>query len=164
MPYTTYNPDIIADFFRACTDPEVGDVLSNLKLQKLCYYAAGIIAALRTDDPTPLFDGQIEAWAHGPVVPSQYRRFAQFGSGEIKEIEDFDFDTIEDVDKSVLNDVYKFYGQYSAWKLRNMTHEEPPWINAYVRSDKSISQEELAAFFCDEVTDEYIRTYREATA
>lgn len=164
MPYRIYNADFIADYFRACTDPDAGDTLSNLKLQKLCYYAAGIIAAVRTDNPTPLFEDRIEAWLHGPVVPSQYRRFAQYGSDAIAEIEDFNFDAIEPADASILNDVHSFYGQYSAWKLRNMTHEEAPWINAYARVDKSISQEELAGFFAGEVGDAYIRTYREAAA
>ena len=23
--------------------------------------------------------------------------------------------------------MYTVYGQFSAWKLRNMTHREPPW-------------------------------------
>ena len=55
-----YTAGKVADFFRARANPEVGDVLSNLKLQKLCYYAAGIIAAVRRNDDTPLFREPIE--------------------------------------------------------------------------------------------------------
>ncbi|MBR5024487.1 MAG: DUF4065 domain-containing protein [Victivallales bacterium] len=29
--------------------------------------------------------------------------------------------------KNLLNNVYETYGQFSAWRLRDMTHEEKPW-------------------------------------
>jgi uncharacterized phage-associated protein len=46
---------------------EEGDATSNLKLQKLLYYAQGLHLALYNE---PLSKGRIEAWKHGPVVPS----------------------------------------------------------------------------------------------
>lgn len=33
--------------------------------------------------------------------------------------------TEEEID--LLNDIYDMFGQFSATKLRNMTHEEQPW-------------------------------------
>ena len=30
----------------------------------------------------------------------------------------------------LLNDVYQTYGQLSGFKLRDMTHSEPPWLDA----------------------------------
>ena len=44
---------------------EHGDPISNLKLQKLLYYAQAWFLALQDK---PLFDERIEAWAHGPVA------------------------------------------------------------------------------------------------
>lgn len=157
---TTYSADLIADYFLTMADPDVGDGLSNLKLQKLCYYAAGVIAAVRQDDSDPLFAEPIEAWTHGPVVPAQYRRFKEYGSDVIPPAAGVDFDRIETRDRRVLDDVFNVYGQFSAWKLRNMTHEETPWINSYNRADKSISTRELREYFMNEVDQEYIDSYR----
>ncbi|WP_428528782.1 Panacea domain-containing protein [Roseibium sp.] len=154
-----YGANQVADFFLARSNPEFGDLLSNLKLQKLCYYAAGIIAAVRNNDDCPLFNDSIEAWQHGPVVPTQYHRFSEFRAENIPPLESFDFGQFEERDQSVLDDVYNFYGQYSAWKLRNMTHEERPWIEAYDRVDKTISAAELRNYFSQEITDEYIESY-----
>ncbi|WP_108462249.1 Panacea domain-containing protein [Devosia naphthalenivorans] len=156
----TYHADDIADFFIARSNPEFGDLISNLKLQKLCYYAAGLIAAVREDDRCPLFADGVEAWQHGPVVPSQYRRFAQHGADNIPPKDDFDFSQFDANDLSVLDDVYNFYGQYSAWKLRNMTHEERPWLDAYHRLNKTITTSELREFFANEVSREYVESYR----
>jgi len=158
----TYHSNIIADFFRSRANPEVGDILSNLKLQKLCYYGAGIIAAIRQDSTSPLFSERIEAWTHGPVVPAQYGRFKHYGAGEIPPLTDFDDRQIAPNDRMVLDNVYDFYGQYSAWKLRNMTHDETPWKAAYARDNKIISTQELAEFFAQEVGEDYIKSYHEA--
>ena len=51
---------------------EVGDYLTNLKLQKLVYYAQAWYLAL-TDEP--LFDGEFEAWVHGPVNYHLYKKY-----------------------------------------------------------------------------------------
>lgn len=158
----TYHTDIISDFFLASANPEFGDVLSNLKVQKLCYYAAGLISAVRPEGGAPLFQDSIEAWQHGPVVPSQYYRFKEYGSGDISPVEGFDFDIFDPEDLRVLNDVYNFYGQYSAWKLRNMTHEEAPWLNAYARQNRTITPNELRAYFLTEIDQDYIAEYEAA--
>ena len=90
------------------------DALTNLKVQKLCYYAAGLIAAVRGQGGKPLFREQIEAWQHGPVVPTEYFRFSQFGGSAIPPQVNFDDELIEPRDLAVSNDVYGYYGQYSA--------------------------------------------------
>lgn len=145
----------------AKSSPEVGDVVSNLKLQKLLYYAAGVMTAARPDGSIPLFHDTIEAWTHGPVVPSQYFRFAGHGANGIPSPVGFDFGAFDPEDLGVLDDVYNFYGQYSAWKLRNMTHEEAPWITSYARADRIINRDQLAQFFRGELDESYIVDYRE---
>ena len=155
----TYESNDVARFFLARSNPEYGDLLSNLKLQKLCYYGAGLIAAVRKYDGAPLFSDRIEAWLHGPVVPRLYREYKSYGADAIPPVERFDFSIFEERDRRVLDDVYDFYGQYSAWKLRNMTHEEQPWIVAYEQNDKTISNSALRAFFEDEIGDDYAAAY-----
>ncbi|HSX79064.1 MAG TPA: type II toxin-antitoxin system antitoxin SocA domain-containing protein, partial [Candidatus Saccharimonadia bacterium] len=56
----------VAQYFLAKADEDAGDLMSNLKLQKLVYYAQGFALALLDK---PLFPQCIEAWIHGPVVP-----------------------------------------------------------------------------------------------
>lgn len=157
----TYPANLVADFFLALSKPDVGDVLTNLKLQKLCYYAAGISATVRQDDSSPIFKDRIEAWLHGPVVPSLYARFRNCGADPIPPVENFDFSLIDERDVDLLEDIYKFYGQYSAWKLRDMTHEEAPWIEAYAKEDKQIRVADLREFFASEVDEDYAESYRE---
>lgn len=154
-----YSAEIIADYFRSRADEDVGDLVSNLKLQKLCYYAAGVIAAARKDDNCPLFSEPIKAWQHGPVVPSLYHKFKGYGSSGIPPIVNGDFEEINERDRAVLDDVYNYYGQYSAWKLRNMTHEESPWIDAYEQPDDTITTSALRAFFSQEFDEDYLNSY-----
>lgn len=33
------------------------------------------------------------------------------------------------------NEIFEVYGQYSAWKLRDLTHEEAPWKNNQGRAE-----------------------------
>lgn len=46
-----------------------------------------------------------------------------------------------------MDEVYKVYGQFSAWKLRNMTHEEASWKNTPIGSE--ITKACMESFFKD---------------
>ena len=48
------------------------DSMSHKKLQKLCYYAQAWYVTIKNK---PLFEDDIEAWVHGPVVPSLYSQY-----------------------------------------------------------------------------------------
>lgn len=113
-----------ANYFLSKTDEEAGDTISNLKLQKLLYYAQGVHLAKYGK---PLFNEPIQAWIHGPVVPVVYHQFKRYEENSIpRPRKSPDFFGKE---KMVLDSVYRVYGQFSAWKLRNFTHDEPPWKN-----------------------------------
>lgn len=114
----------VAKYFLCLADEEAGDLISNLKLQKLVYYAQGFHLAMYN---VPLFSEIIEAWTHGPVVPELYHEYKQYGSGPIPQPDNVDFSKYDDKTKKLMDEVYSVFGQFSAWKLRNMTHEEPPW-------------------------------------
>jgi uncharacterized phage-associated protein len=133
----------IADYFLNRADPEVGDLISNLKLQKLVYYAQGLHLALYD---APLFPEPIEAWMHGPVVPVLYHKYKEYKSEAIprvERVENLHRFTQEQVE--LLDDIYELYGQFSAWKLRNMTHEEAPWKETELNC--VIPQELMKEFF-----------------
>lgn len=120
-------PIDVANFFLSAIDKEeAGDLISHLKIQKLVYYAQGVHLAMFNKE---LFDEEIEAWGHGPVVPSLYHEFKSFGSGAIEpNFENFSLSIFTKEQRDMLKEVYITFGQFSAWMLRNMTHEERPWV------------------------------------
>lgn len=139
----------VAKYFLVQTDDEAGDTISNLKLQKLVYYAQGFHLAIKG---TPLFNEQLQAWNHGPVSPVLYQAYKAYGAGALPVPEDFDSSRLTAQETEVLDDVYQVYGQFSAWKLRDLTHNEAPWINAY-REDANtvITPEAMREFFLTQV-------------
>lgn len=139
----------VADYFLSLADEDAGDLISNLKLQKLVYYAQGFHLALFDK---PLFPEPIEAWTHGPVVPDLYHAYKDHGSGSIPSPEEIDFDLYTEEEQELLDEVYAVYGQFSAWKLRNMTHEEAPWKSCAPK--QTISHQSLKAFFKTQLVDQ----------
>ena len=54
--------------------------MTHKKLQKLCYYAQAWHLALLNE---PLFNENVEAWIHGPVIPALYAKYADYGWSDI---------------------------------------------------------------------------------
>jgi len=129
-----HQADSVAKYFLSSVDDEAGDSLSNLKLQKLCYYAQGCHLAA---EGSALFGETIEAWQHGPVVPDLYKIYKVYGSGPIPRDENFDPGIFSQKERDILDEVYSSYGQFTASRLRNMAHAERPWCEAYAKSPKS---------------------------
>ena len=134
--------DDVARYFLAKQDEDAGDTISNLKLQKLVYYAQGCALALLD---RPLFKDPIWAWTHGPVVDSLYHEYKRWEAGAIPPPEDMDFTLYSHDEREVLDEVYEVYGQFSAWKLRDMTHSEPPWLET--PNDSIIDQGVMKDYF-----------------
>lgn len=136
----------IAEWFlahnRTAMNDEGAESISNLKLQKLLYYAQGCFLALTNK---PLFEDKIIAWQHGPVVEAVYYEYRQNGANGIPYDADFDFSLFTDEENELLTEVYDVFGQYSAWKLRNMTHEETPWRTT--PQNEVISQSAIKDYF-----------------
>lgn len=124
------------------------EYISNLKLQKLLYYAQGCFLALRDQ---ALFDDPIVAWKHGPVVENVYHLYKENGANGIVFDEKFDFSKIDDDVETILEEVYDVFGQYSAWKLRNMIHNETPWKST--NQNSIIPNETIKDYFLKEYVD-----------
>lgn len=122
-----------------------GEGLSNLKLQKLVYYAQGFHLAIFDK---PLFDERVEAWTHGPVIPELYQQCKVYGKNPIPFTEEktASLQVFNSDERELLDEVFEVFGQYSAWKLREMTHEETPWLNHEARAGV-ISQDEIREYF-----------------
>jgi uncharacterized phage-associated protein len=118
-------PKTVADFLLV-ESRERGDILTNLKLQKLIYYAQAWYLALHDKS---LFDEDMQAWVHGPVLPSQYHRFSQYKWQPI--VADVERPAIVDTTiVSHLLEVVDVFGTETAVALERMTHQEAPWIEA----------------------------------
>lgn len=123
-------------------DEDCGDVITNLKAQKLVYYAQGMSYALLGDQ---LFEEDFEAWLHGPVIPSLYESLKQFGNSQLEIDTEYDDRLFSDQQLDIIVRTYKTFGQYSAWKLRDMTHQEAPWKNT--KRNEIISKELIKSYF-----------------
>ena len=140
----------VANFFVSVFQ-KAGEPLTNLKLQKLLYYAQGWHLALKG---FPLFEERIEAWPHGPVVPPVYGAFKQYQwnpiVGEVSE-PNLTEDTV-----AHLREVMDTYGVHGAYYLEKLSHQESPWLDA--RGDLNqtdfcnnvISQEAMREFFAQQ--------------
>ena len=142
-------PDHIANFFLS-TSRERGEILTNLKLQKLLYYAQAWYLAI---NDTSLFEEDFQAWIHGPVLLSQYHRFSSYEWRPILE-EDLPFTELIDVNIiKHLNEILEVFGVETAVSLELMTHREDPWLNARVNlaptdiSQEIISKESMKKFY-----------------
>ncbi len=137
-------PDIARYFLAKQGQAATAEPITNMKLQKLCYYAQGVaLAKLRR----PLFFDDIEHWQHGPVVPALWREYKGFGASPIPpppqlslDLRSFDADA-----RRVLDSVLETYGRLSAWDLRNMTHAEPPWQDT--PDSSPITHQKMRSYF-----------------
>lgn len=137
--------DILNLFLRLQSiDEDSGDVITNLKAQKLLYYTQGISMVKLG---RPMFDDDFVAWQHGPVIVSVYDKLKKFKSGQIELRDSLNIDDFSEDELNVIVSVYKTFGQFSAWKLRDMTHEEAPWKN--VNIGEPITKESIQAFFSE---------------
>ncbi len=99
----------------------------------------------------------MQAWAHGPVVPSVFHELKKFSWDALPvpgPVDGIDADSIE-----ILEQVVDIYGDYSAKTLERMTHSEEPWLAtrgnlaSEERCERPISKALIRDF--------YLRTYGE---
>ncbi|MEM6459235.1 MAG: type II toxin-antitoxin system antitoxin SocA domain-containing protein [Planctomycetota bacterium] len=140
---------LAAEYLLAQIDDDSGDTVSNLKLQKLLYYAQGVHLALHG---VKLFHEKIKAWEHGPVVPQVWHEYKDYGTGVIPPPSEVDFNQIDEERRESLDETWDVFGQFSAWKLRNMTHAEPPWKNT--SKNEEITPRAIKSYFKTMIEDE----------
>ncbi|MGI9461323.1 MAG: Panacea domain-containing protein [Alphaproteobacteria bacterium] len=146
----------VADYFISLLETQNGDMMSNLKLQKLCYLAQGWYVA-RYDEV--LFDNDIQAWALGPVVVDLYyelrRNKKNYESLSSADITTKPYNMFSKKQKEFLEAIWFKYGVVLASQLVMLTHRHKPWIDAYrpdipprhKRCDKVITIESMKSFF-----------------
>ncbi|KKL92558.1 hypothetical protein LCGC14_1883470 [marine sediment metagenome] len=119
--YTCFD---IANYFLNLAN-ETGTYLSNLKLQKLVYYAQAWYLA---NHDKSLFDEDFEAWVHGPVIYDLWKKYKEFSYNPI--FGDVEKPKIDKKTWNFLGLVTDSYFSEDAYTLELMTHKEDPWILA----------------------------------
>src|SRR5271154_4906780 len=77
-----YNAKQIATEFIQLANAD-GKKLTPMQLQKLVYFAYGWYLAITGER---LIDERVEAWQWGPVIPSLYSAFREYGSDPIDDV------------------------------------------------------------------------------
>jgi uncharacterized phage-associated protein len=150
-----YSAETIAKWFleeEMDNADEDGEGVTNRKLQKLLYYAQGVHLAVTGER---LFPEDILAWVQGPAVKEVYSKYKSFGENPIA-LDDPDPDSeqeqLDEETKKILRKVHSAFGQYTAWKLREMALAEPPWLEA--ERGAPISDQAMTDFFRDNYFEE----------
>jgi len=158
---TQYTPQHLANYFLDRAEGD-GESMTPMKLIKLVYIGYGWLLAL-TD--WKAFDEEIEAWEHGPVIPSIYHEFKKFGRSSISgKATDVDLDSYEQYEPEITADdeetclildrVWRSYKPFTGWALRNKTHEpNTPWSNTYDPNVRNavIPDEEIQSHFRERI-------------
>lgn len=135
--------DIAHKLLTSAKNVEGGELMSNMKLQKMLYYQQGFHLAKFNE---PLFEEDIEAWMYGPVVPLVYNQFCSFGANGILPAEDEPIE-LRPMEEKLFNEVFTAYAQFSAIGLMNMTHKEKPWMNTKTGVGNVIPKGSLKNYF-----------------
>lgn len=111
---------------------------STLKLQRLLYYCQ---AWSLVWEKNPIFKEKILAWYGGPIIKEIWD-VSLDDNGILKEaistIEQGDSFKLNQIDKNVIDDVLKFYGDWTSLQLSEQALNEKPWKLA--RNDLPISE------------------------
>ncbi len=146
----------VAAWFINRVDRDSGDAITHLKLQKLLYYAQAWWLA---NENVSVFDEDIQAWAHGPVVPSVYQEYKDSNWQSLSPIEDFQFP--DESFESYLDAIYKKYGKHSAKQLEKLTHQEDPWkqtrgsISPEAKCNKSIDKILIRDYYAGRIDEKW---------
>lgn len=138
--------DVSQGFIELASEKDEND-LTNLKLQKLLYFAQGIHLA---EKGKPLFEDEIQAWNLGPVVSTIYDTFKECGAFPITTFDvKFESKKVPKETQRFIGRIWDEWGKYSADYLVNETHKEnSPWQKNFVKgANNVIPKEDLAKYF-----------------
>jgi uncharacterized phage-associated protein len=108
-------------------DAGIAAEMTNMKVQKLLYYAQSVHLALHGE---PLFDDEIQAWRYGPVCPPAYKFYREFESQQLPIPSTSSMEPVNQAARAVLDEIWEYFGGYHAYRLSDMSHLEFPWKKA----------------------------------
>ena len=126
--------------------------LTHMQVQKLVYLAHGWNLAAYDNG---LIEDDIEAWEFGPVIRRLYDALRIYGRGPIARLLRWGDDTpfkSDDCEEAfaqltpeeigIIDLVWEKYGEFPAFKLSALTHEEgTPWSNAFTQGRNKVIED-----------------------
>ena len=121
--------------------------ITHLALQKIIFFAhAWHLAKFNK----PLVGQKFEAWQYGPVVRVLYDQLKEYKSQPISNpLRKIDSHTgewvyanvaLDDAEQRFLTDLFKYYSQFNAGHLVDLTHaEDGPWEKAWKKAVDSVA-------------------------
>lgn len=117
--------------------------LTNMKLQKLVYFAHGWSLAL---DNGPLIHEAVKAWNFGPVIPPLYNVLRKYGNGVVKDKIEGINEEIEKITQPLIKRIWEVYNRFTGIQLSAMTHRKnSAWDITYGKEPFSIIDNKLIA-------------------
>lgn len=138
----------VASFFIEASLTDYGDPATNLRIQKLLYFAQGWSLVKLGK---PLFSEKIETWDIRPVIKSVYKNLQTHGADSIMNSGDFKLSKFKKEEISLLLDVFMKYRNDSTSCLASITHKNwSSWYKAYhegAGNRHEISLDEMKKYF-----------------
>ncbi|MBL0047517.1 MAG: DUF4065 domain-containing protein [Bacteroidetes bacterium] len=130
--------------------------LSTLKHQKLLYYAQAWHLAFFEGEK--LFEGEFQAWIHGPVNREIYDLYKEkkylYSEMMVEDITNLAaVSLLAPQYQNHLNTILDVYAPFTATQLEYMTHNELPWIEArkgyspYARCEQIINEKTMQSYY-----------------
>ncbi|TVQ16048.1 MAG: DUF4065 domain-containing protein [Leptolyngbya sp. DLM2.Bin15] len=141
-------------FIMKAYEDGIEDEMTNMKVQKLLYYAQSLHLALYDE---PLFEEEIQAWRYGPVCPPAYRFYSDFEAKQLPIPRKESLLQLPSDKKELLEEIWEYFGGYNAYRLSEMTHGEFPWKKARkgllpeARSTEPILLDDMKALGCQKL-------------
>lgn len=142
--------EAVANFFIALGNGENEDYMTNLRLNKLMYFAQAWSLVLFGN---PLFQEDIHAWQLGPVVPSIYHKYKNKGKNQITTADaSFRMSMLSGDEQQLVMAVMGRYGKYSTSGLVDITHlPGSPWDTAFTANEEIIGIAQIKEFFENDI-------------
>ncbi len=118
--------DVANYFIKKAYEDGLENDITNMKVQKLLYYAQSLHLALYDE---PLFAEEIQAWRYGPVCYPAYKKYSEFEEKQLPVPKENVISDAEEI-QELLEEVWEYFGRYHAYQLSSMTHTEFPWKKA----------------------------------
>lgn len=114
----------VAKYFLSLSRESTPYAITPLKLQKLVYYAQGF--HLRENGEV-LFDDNLLAWDHGPVVRQLFDDYRDYGYFTIP-CKPFNNNELQQEEIETMDEVWEQFGNLDGKLLEELTHQEDPWL------------------------------------
>ena len=154
-------PKAVANYFLSRRKQRGLRPVTQMKLHKLVYFAHGWNLALVDE---PLINEMVEAWEYGPVVPTLYHEFKEYGARKITRLATdwnpatLKWDITPEIDADdehapkLLDRIIEVYGSRSAVELSALTHVmDSPWTKTVKQHPRirhvDIPNKQIQAYF-----------------